>query len=150
MFLTGTVAAAVLAMCAGARWYLDRSSRRDTAHFGGRVRLRTLWNRGGGFGLPWRGRPLALASLAALAAAWGAALGSRRRLPRLGAGLLLGGGGSNLYERLRHGRVYDYVQFPKLPGRAGRLVFNLADFAILAGALLLLGRNRKHDRGRGA
>ena len=31
----------------------------------------------------------------------------RRRNP-IGAGLALGGGLSNLWERLRHGRVYDY------------------------------------------
>ena len=63
---------------------------------------------------------------------------------RLGAGLILGGGLSNLWERLRHGRVYDYVRFPKAPGKLKQYVFNLADFAIFLGAaLVLLGHGRK-------
>ena len=38
--------------CTAARWYLDRSSRRDTDCLGGRVRLKSLWNEGAAFGLP--------------------------------------------------------------------------------------------------
>ena len=65
----------------------------------------------------------------------------RRRSP-IGAGLALGGGLSNLWERLRRGAVYDYVQFPKLP-KIGRYVWNLADLAILIGGLLLTLLERK-------
>ena len=65
----------------------------------------------------------------------------RRRSP-IGAGLALGGGLSNLWERLRRGTVYDYVQFPKLP-KLGRYVWNLADLAILIGGLLLALLERK-------
>lgn len=78
-------------------------------------------------------------SLGALLAAvrWG------RRNPAA-AGLVLGGGLSNLWERLRLGRVYDYIRFPKAPGRLGRYVFNLADLAVFLGAAgLLLGRRRR-------
>ena len=57
---------------------------------------------------------------------------------RVGGGLALGGGAANLYERLRHKRVLDYLRFPRLPGRGKALVFNAADFAIFAGLLLLL------------
>ena len=46
---------------------------------------------------------------------------------------LLLGGGANLAERLRRGAVTDYVRFPRLPGRAGRLVWNLSDFLLLFG-----------------
>lgn len=49
---------------------------------------------------------------------------------------------SNLWERLCHGRVFDYVHFPKAPGPLRHYVFNLADFAILAGVLALL--RKKH------
>lgn len=60
----------------------------------------------------------------------------------LGAGLALGGGLSNLWERVRYGRVYDYVRFPKLP-RLWRYVWNLADFAIVLGGTLLALLDRK-------
>ena len=67
----------------------------------------------------------------------------KKHIP-VGAGLALGGGLSNLAERLRHGRVYDYVRFPKAPKPANRYVYNLADFAIAAGGVLwTLGRKKK-------
>ena len=106
------VSAAVVSACTAARWYLCRAGRRETEHWGGRVRLTALWNSGGAFGLPIGRRPL----------------------------LAL----SNLWERLRRGRVYDYLRFPKAPGPLGRYVYNLADLAIFLGAAgLLLGRRRR-------
>lgn len=135
-----TIAAALAAFsgCTAARWYLDRSSRRDTVLLGGRVRLRSLWNEGAAFDLPIPKKALPLASAAALGLLWA----GRRRCP-LGAGLILGGGLSNLHERIRHGRVYDYLQFPKAPGPLRRYVFNLADLAIAGGGLLLSARRSK-------
>ena len=103
MILTVCIAAVTASACGAARWYLNRTSRRETEYGRGRVRLTAL-----------------------------------------GAGLILGGGLSNLWERLRHGRVYDYVRFPKAPGKLKQYVFNLADFAIFLGAaLVLLGHGRK-------
>ena len=66
------------------------------------------------------------------------AASARGLMARLGAGLALGGGLSNLYERLRGRGVLDYLRFPRLPGRVKRLVFNAADLAIFAGLLLML------------
>mgnify|MGYP002519075285 CR=1 FL=1 len=57
---------------------------------------------------------------------------------RYGAALLTCGGLSNLIDRFARGSVTDYLRFPRLPGRAGQLVWNLADFMILAGAALAL------------
>ena len=57
---------------------------------------------------------------------------------RYGAALLACGGLSNLVDRFARGSVTDYLRFPYLPGRVGRLVWNLADFMILAGAALAL------------
>ena len=57
---------------------------------------------------------------------------------RYGAALLACGGLSNLVDRFARGSVTDYLRFPRLPGRAGRLVWNLADFMILAGAALAM------------
>jgi len=58
---------------------------------------------------------------------------------------VLGGGLSNLWERVMHGGVYDYLQFPKAPEKLRRYVFNLADLAILFGviAVALGGRRKK-------
>ena len=124
--------------CRAAKWYLDRSSRKDTAHLGGRIRLRTLWNHGAAFGLPIRKTWLPAVSVGALAV-----LLTQKRSHPLATGLILGGGMSNLQERLAEGKVYDYVQFPKAPGRLKHYVYNLADFAIFLGGLGLLLPGRK-------
>ena len=130
--LTVLTALATLGGCTAARWYLHRTSRRDSEYAGGRVRLRSLWNEGAAFGVGIPFRAVVAASFAALGALWT----QRRRAP-VGVGLMIGGGVSNLMERIRQGKVYDYVQFPKAPGRWKHYIFNLADFAILAGGLCL-------------
>lgn len=132
-------AAAVLTACTAARKALCRAGRRETSHWGGRVRLTALWNGGGAFGLPVGRRPLLALSAAALAEV----LRRRRRNPAA-AGLVLGGGLSNLWERLRRGRVYDYLRFPRAPGPLGRYVYNLADLAVFLGAAGLLAGRRRH------
>lgn len=140
--ITLCTAAAVLSACAAARWYLCRAGRRETSAWGGRIRLTELWNGGAAFGLPLGRRAVLAGSLAALLAVFRL----RRRSPAA-AGLVLGGGLSNLWERLRTGRVYDYLRFPKAPGPAGRYVFNLADLAVFLGAAgLTLGRGRRFRR----
>ena len=136
--LTICAALMTLGICTAARWYLDRSSRRETVCAHGCVRLRALWNGGAAFGLPIRRKVLPAASLAVLGMLWR----QRRRSP-LGVGLALGGGLSNLLERLGQGRVYDYIQFPKAPGRLKQYVFNLADFAIFLGGVSLALRRKK-------
>ena len=87
--------------------------------------------------------PLAVAAVAVLAALLAAA-GCLGRNPAA-AGLVLGGGLSNFWERLRRGRVYDYLRFPGAPGPLGRYVYNLADLAVFLGAagLLLGGLHRR-------
>ena len=56
----------------------------------------------------------------------------------VGAALLCAGGLGNVLERLWRGCVTDYIRFPRLPaGRLQRLVWNLADLMLSAGALLL-------------
>lgn len=136
--LTILTALAALSACTAARWYLDRTSRRESEYAGGRLRLRAMWNGGAAFGLPIRKTALPAASLAALGMLW-----TQRRRSPVGVGLSLGGGLSNLLERLRRGSVYDYIQFPKAPGRLKRYVFNLADFAILLGGVCLALRRKK-------
>lgn len=136
----GTIFTALTAWsgCAAARLYLDRTSRRDEDLLGGRVRLRSMWNEGAAFSLPIPAGALPLLSAAALGLLWT----GRRRCP-LGTGLILGGGLSNLSERLTEGRVYDYLQFPRTPEPLDRFVFNLADLCVLAGGVLCAARERK-------
>ena len=50
--LTLFTAAAVLAACAGLRWFLNRPERKDAFFWGGRIRLTALWNDGAAFSLP--------------------------------------------------------------------------------------------------
>lgn len=138
--LTAGIAAA---LCTLLRWYLDRSSRRESTWADGRVKLCTLWNEGAAFGAP-----LGRGALRALSAVSLAALWLLRRISPVGAGLVLGGGGSNLLERLRRGRVYDYLQFPKAPRPLGQYVYNLADLLIFAGGALLVAGKRRKVRGK--
>ncbi|MCR5032733.1 MAG: signal peptidase II [Lachnospiraceae bacterium] len=64
-------------------------------------------------------------------------LGSHgKKLLQAGLALLLGGAFSNTYDRMARGHVVDYVRFPKAPKMLRQVVFNIADFAILIGALL--------------
>ena len=137
---TAITALTVFGGCAAARRYLGRDSayNRKAEYWEGRVRLTARWNEGAAFDLPIPARALPLASAAALGLLWAV----RRQSP-IGTGLVLGGGLSNLYERVRYGRVYDYVQFPQTPKPLRRYVFNLADLSIVCGAALLLcGKER--------
>jgi signal peptidase II len=72
-------------------------------------------------------------------------LPSGRPLLRYGLGLVLGGALGNLVDRLRFGRVVDFLDFRVWP------VFNLADTAIVIGACLLVWEllgdyNKKPER----
>lgn len=60
---------------------------------------------------------------------------------KLGLALMLGGGGSNFWDRLRRGYVTDYVSFDfgKRFARLSRIVFNCSDFGVFLGAALFGG-----------
>lgn len=53
---------------------------------------------------------------------------------KLSGSWILGGGASNLYDRLKKGYVTDYIRFEVPIKSIKRLVFNISDFFILAGA----------------
>ena len=106
--------------------------------------LQPLYNEGAGFGCGWLwGRGLLAGSAAALAALLWEIRHNRDVLAKLGAGIALGGGISNLWERIRHGRVLDYLRFPKAPGPLKKYTYNLADLAIFLGAVLMVLRRRR-------
>lgn len=56
---------------------------------------------------------------------------------KAGLAFLLGGAYSNTYDRLVRKYVVDYVSFPVKNLRIRRIVFNISDFCILIGAVLI-------------
>lgn len=58
-------------------------------------------------------------------------------LLKAGLALLLGGAYSNTYDRMVRKYVVDYVSFPVKNKRFRKIVFNVSDFCIMIGALLL-------------
>ena len=68
-----------------------------------------------------------------------AALSGRKgyTLPKLGLAMMLGGAGSNAYERFFNGKVTDYIRFNFGNKNFQRVVYNVGDFAIFAGGFLV-------------
>ena len=61
---------------------------------------------------------------------------------KLGLSLLLGGAFSNTYDRLSRGYVIDYFSFKTPFPKLNKIVFNISDFCIMIGSLILvLSRN---------
>lgn len=141
MLTTLLLASAVVALCGTVRRRMAQADRPPRSFWQDRVRLTTVWNHGAAFGLPIPQKALVAGSAAGMLG-----LLFHRRASRLGAGLVLGGGLSNLAERLARGKVCDYVQFPKAPGRLKRYVYNLADFAVFFGLAALLFHRKKDPR----
>jgi signal peptidase II len=65
-----------------------------------------------------------------------AASGALTPIALLGLWLLFAGGLSNLFDRVMHGRVVDFLNVGIGPVRTG--IFNVADMAILLGVALLI------------
>ena len=61
-----------------------------------------------------------------------------RWMLRNGFALLLGGAYSNTYDRLIRKYVVDYVSFPVKNKKIRNIVFNISDFCIMIGALLIV------------
>lgn len=57
---------------------------------------------------------------------------------KAGLSLLLGGAYSNTYDRLRRKYVVDYVSFNVKNHRFRNIIFNISDFGIILGAVLLV------------
>ncbi|MDE7247540.1 MAG: signal peptidase II [Lachnospiraceae bacterium] len=63
---------------------------------------------------------------------------------KAGLAFLLGGAYSNTYDRLTRNYVVDYVSFPVKNRRLRQVVFNISDFCIIIGALMMtLGESSK-------
>ena len=59
-------------------------------------------------------------------------------LMKFGLSLLLGGASSNTYDRLKRGYVVDYFRINVPVKRIRNLIFNVSDFCIMAGALMIV------------
>lgn len=57
---------------------------------------------------------------------------------KIGIALIIGGGGSNLADRLSKGHVVDYFSFRSRFPRLQTIVFNVSDLFIFLGSLLML------------
>lgn len=106
----------------------------------GKLRFEKHHNPGFAFGTLKEEPRLVAAVPAATAAAAAVQLlalctGKKGRLRRLGLALILGGGLSNLYDRLRFGYVIDFLNIRF--GFLKKVVLNIGDLAIACGALLL-------------
>jgi len=128
----------VFSACQAVRRKLDVPERKDAEYADGRVELTALRNERAAFSLPVPMKAVLGASVVGLGLLW-----TQRKKAPVAAGLVLGGGISNLLERVKHGAVYDYVRFPKGPKKLRNYVFNLADFAVFVGAAGWLLRKRK-------
>lgn len=60
-----------------------------------------------------------------------------RKLLKTGLAFLLGGAYSNTYDRLVRRYVVDYVSFPVKNKKVSNIVFNISDFCIMIGALMM-------------
>lgn len=57
---------------------------------------------------------------------------------KTGLALLLGGAYSNTYDRIKRKYVVDYVSFPVKNQKIRNIIFNISDFGIMIGSLLLV------------
>ena len=62
---------------------------------------------------------------------------------RTGAALLLAGGANNLWDRYKRGYVVDYLRFSTPWKRLNQMIFNLSDFFVFVGAILITLTSRK-------
>lgn len=118
-------------------WPMHREKR--TA--GGVLKLRKYHNYGAALNLGEKNKALVAAVSVGLTAALFVFFAltlfqTGNQLLKMGLTLLLGGAFSNTYDRLTRKYVVDYFSFCTGLKALDRVVFNLADFAIMAGALI--------------
>ena len=118
-----------------------REEGKETKACGGALLIRKYHNRGAFLNAGEKAQPfvavLSLLLTAGVAGFLAAALRHRgKAVYKTGLALLLGGGCSNTCDRLHRKYVVDYFSFGVRWKWLRRIVFNVSDFCILAGALL--------------
>ena len=125
--------------------YIERTENeeREKGLLGGRLLLRKYHNEGAFINVGRRNRGfMAVVSLVltlgltVLFVVTFTCRGSRAL--KIGLAFLLGGAYSNTYDRLARKYVVDYVSFPVKNKKIRNIVFNISDFCIMIGALLMV------------
>lgn len=121
--------------------HLSRQGKLTASLFQGQLTLTHLENDGLIFGLCKKNTALSsvfpCVSLLAVLSYFLPHFLQKGNMTKAGIVLFTLGGISNIYDRIRHSSVTDYICFPKLPvNKLKRLVWNIADFMILIGAVL--------------
>lgn len=124
--------------------YMERTlaEGEENKKLNGFIRLKKHHNKGAFLNAGQKMRPvvavLSLLLTAGVAAVFALSLGQQgNRLLKTGLSLLLGGAFSNTYDRLKRKYVVDYFSFGVKWEPLRRVVFNLSDFCILIGALMV-------------
>lgn len=139
-----------LAVKATVKEKVAENSRKDMIK--DKVILTKFYNHGAALGImaerPALLRGITVFSVGGLAGALAATAGLKGHcLQKLGLSMMLGGAVSNAYERLKYGKVTDYIRLNAGSERCRRIVYNLGDFAIFAGtACLAAGEILSQDK----
>lgn len=62
---------------------------------------------------------------------------SGNHMGKIGLALMSGGAVSNTYDRIKRGYVVDYIGFPLKKEKYAKITYNIGDFAIFIGAILM-------------
>lgn len=137
----------IVGIFTGELWIKNKIEEKDSSKnpesiLGGRVLLRKYHNKGAMLNLgQHRSKMVAAVSVAlcvVLTVVFLLSLGQKgNRLLRVGLAFLLGGAYSNTYDRLKRKYVVDYFSFHVKWKPLQRVVFNLSDFCIAVGAMLV-------------
>lgn len=141
----GLLAALIFTVDYGIKNYIERTGQEGTSReiCGKKLLLRKYHNKGAF--LDWgekKSKAVAVLSLALTLAATVVFLLTFSvkggGMLKTGLAFLLGGAYSNTYDRLVRKYVVDYVSFPVKNKKLRSIVFNLSDFCIMIGALLMV------------
>ncbi len=121
----------------------SRKEGAETAVCGGRLLIRRYHNRGAmldaGAGRSSLVAALSVALTLGLTVLFVLTFSCKgSKMLKAGLALLLGGAYSNTYDRLVRKYVVDYVSFPVKNEKIRNVVFNISDFCIMIGALLMV------------
>lgn len=101
-----------------------------------------LYNKGAAMGLFNNHKRIlnivTIIAVTSLSVCFAVALKTGTIIEKVGYALVNAGAWNNAYERIVRGKVTDYINFPKFPGKIKDIVFNLSDFFIMIGAFLLI------------
>lgn len=133
----------------------DKKEGTETPFLNGKVVIKKYHNKGAMLNIGNRNQHfMAILSLVFSAFVTGifvATLGTKgKKLMKTGLALILGGAYSNTYDRLRRKYVVDYLSFKintdkinnaiikKLAQKLNKIVYNLSDFGIILGSMMLV------------